>query len=334
MEKKVHNFNPGPAALPFPVLKEIKENFLNFSGSGMSIVETSHRSPLFDEVLNDAVNRTKRLLGLDENYHVLFIQGGASLQFCMIPMNLALPVKVIASSEDKDFSYIPSDFTVDRQASYLHFTSNNTIRGTQWQEFPNGEGIPLISDMSSDFMSRPIDVKPFGLVYAGAQKNIGPSGIAMVIIRDDMLERVPDNLPTMLKYTTYKDNRSLFNTPPTFAIYVIDLVLKWLEETIGGLKEIEQINKQKASLIYDVIDNSDIYHGTTDVKSRSLMNVTFRLPDKKTEERFLAEATQNGLHGLKGHKSVGGCRASLYNAITIDSVTELVAFMREFEEEL
>jgi len=360
MENRVHNFNPGPAALPLPVLTEIKENFLNFSGSGMSIVEISHRSPLFDEVLNDAVNRTKRLLGLDENYHVLFIQGGASLQFCMIPMNLALPgrplnlintgtwstkaikeaqiqgkdVRVIASSEDKDFTYLPSDYTVDKQASYLHFTSNNTIKGTQWQQFPNGEGIPLISDMSSDFMSRPIDAKPFGLVYAGAQKNIGPSGIAMVIIREDMLQRVPDTLPTMLKYTTYKDNRSLFNTPPTFAIYVIDLVLKWLEETIGGLKEIDRVNKQKASLIYDVIDNSDVYYGTAEVNSRSLMNVTFRLPDKKTEERFLAEATQNGLVGLKGHKSVGGCRASLYNAITIDSVTKLVTFMREFEEKL
>ncbi|MBW2003325.1 MAG: 3-phosphoserine/phosphohydroxythreonine transaminase [Deltaproteobacteria bacterium] len=360
MEKRVHNFNPGPAALPFPVLKEIKENFLNFSGSGMSIVETSHRSPLFDEVLNNAVNRTKRLLDLDENYHVLFIQGGASLQFCMIPMNLALPgrsvnyinsgtwstkaikeaqvqgkdVRIIASSEDKDFSYLPYDYTVDKQASYLHFTSNNTIKGTQWQQCPDGESVPLISDMSSDFMSRPIDVKPFGLIYAGAQKNIGPSGIAMAIIREDMLQRVPDNLPTMLKYTTYKDNKSLFNTPPTFAIYVIELVLKWLEETIGGLKKVEKINKKKASLIYEVIDDSQIYHGTTDVKSRSLMNVTFRLPDKKTEERFLAEATENGLIGLKGHKSVGGCRASLYNAITIDSVTKLVTFMRKFEEEL
>jgi phosphoserine aminotransferase len=360
MERRVHNFNPGPAALPFPVLKEIKENFLTFSGSGMSIVETSHRSPLFDEVLNDAVNRTRRLLGLDEKYHVLFIQGGASLQFCMIPMNLAVPgrplnfintgtwstkaiqeariqgkdVRVIASSEDKDFSYLPYDYTVDKQASYLHFTSNNTIRGTQWRQFPHAEGIPLISDMSSDFMSRPFDITPFGLVYAGAQKNIGPSGIAMVIIRDDMLQRVPDTLPTMLKYTTFSDNKSLFNTPPTFAIYVIDLVLTWLEETIGGLKEIERLNKQKASLIYDVIDTSDIYHGTTEVSSRSLMNITFRLPDKKTEERFLTEATQNGLHGLKGHKSVGGCRASLYNALTIDSVTKLATFMREFEKEV
>jgi len=255
MEKRVHNFNPGPAALPLPVLKEIKEDFLSFRGSGMSIVEISHRSPLFDEVLNDVIDRTKRLLDLDDSYHVLFIQGGASMQFCMIPMNLALPgspvnyintgtwstkaiteaqiqgkdVRVIATSEEKDFSYLPYDYTVDKQASYLHFTSNNTIKGTQWQQFPDRECVPLISDMSSDFMSRPIDVKPFGLIYAGAQKNIGPSGIAMVIIREDMLERIPDNLPTMLKYTTYKDNKSLFNTPPTFAIYVRGLVLKWRE---------------------------------------------------------------------------------------------------------
>ena len=357
MKNRVHNFNPGPAALPLPVLEEIQEHFLSFSGSGMSIIETSHRSLLFDEVLDDAIERTQRLLSLDENYHVLFIQGGASLQFCMIPMNLAVPgkplnfintgtwstkaiqeaqiqgkdVRVIASSEDKDFSYLPHEYTVDKQASYLHFTSNNTIKGTQWHQFPNGNDIPLVADMSSDFMSRPIDMKPFGLVYAGAQKNIGPSGIALVIIREDMLERVPNTLPTMLKYTTYKDNRSLFNTPPTFPIYVIDLVLTWLEETVGGLKEIEQTNKQKASLIYDAIDRSDIYRGTTEVTSRSLMNITFRLPDEKIEERFLAEATQRGLHGLKGHKSVGGCRASLYNAISIDSVRELVTFMREFE---
>jgi phosphoserine aminotransferase len=360
IKHRVHNFNPGPAALPLPVLKEIQEHFLNFSGSGMSIVETSHRSFQFDEVLNDAVERTKRLLGLDETYHVLFIQGGASLQFCMIPMNFALKgrpvsyintgtwstkaiheaqiqgkeVRVIASSEDKDFSYLPYEYTVDKEASYLHFTSNNTIKGTQWQQFPDGGDIPLISDMSSDFMSRPIDMKPFVLIYAGAQKNIGPSGIAMVIIREDMLQRVPDNLPTMLKYTTYKDNGSLFNTPPTFAIYVIDLMLTWLEETVGGLKAMERINSQKASLLYEVIDTSDIYHGTTEVKSRSLMNVTFRLPDKTTEARFLAEATQHRLYGLKGHKSVGGCRASLYNAITIDSVQKLVTFMREFEKGL
>ncbi len=360
MEKRVHNFNAGPAALPLPVLEEIRENFLNFQGSGMSITEISHRSPLFEEVINDALGRARRLLQLNDDYHVLFIQGGASLQFCMIPMNLALPgrpvnyintgvwsikaikeaqiqgkdVRIIATSEDKGFSYLPTDYTVDRQASYLHFTSNNTIVGTQWQQFPDEEGVPLISDMSSDFMSRPIDVKPFGLIYAGAQKNLGPAGVAMVIIREDMLERVPDNLPTMLKYTTARDSKSLFNTPPTFAIYVIDLVLTWLEETIGGLEEMERINEEKASLIYEAVDNGEIYQGIAELKSRSMMNVTFRLPDEELEQRFLSEATSNGLHGLKAHRSIGGCRASLYNAVTIDSVRSLVEFMNEFEEKL
>jgi len=360
MEKRVHNFNAGPAALPLPVLEEIRENFLNFQGSGMSITELSHRSPLFEEVINDALGRARRLLQLNDDYHVLFIQGGASLQFCMIPMNLALPgrpvnyintgawsikaikeaqiqgkdVRIIATSEDKGFSYLPTDYTVDRQASYLHFTSNNTIVGTQWQQFPDEEGVPLISDMSSDFMSRPIDVKPFGLIYAGAQKNLGPAGVAMVIIRKDMLERVPDNLPTMLKYTTARDSKSLFNTPPTFAIYVIDLVLTWLEETIGGLEEMERINEEKASLIYEAVDNGEIYQGIAELKSRSMMNVTFRLPDEELEQRFLGEATSNGLHGLKAHRSIGGCRASLYNAVTIDSVRSLVGFMKEFEEKL
>jgi len=360
VEKRVHIFNAGPAALPIPVLKEVQAHFLNFHGSGMSITEISHRSTLFEEVINDATDRTRRLLKLSDDYHVLFIQGGASLQFCMIPMNLALPgrpltyintgvwstkaireariqgkdVRVIPTSEDRDFSSLPTDFTVDSQASYLHLTSNNTIKGTQWQQFPDAKGIPLISDMSSDFMSRPVDVKPFGLIYAGAQKNLGPSGIAMVIIREDMLKRVPDSLPTMLKYTTYRDNKSLFNTPPTFAIYVIALVLEWLEETVGGLKAMEKINKEKASLIYEVIDKSEIYQGIAEAKSRSMMNVTFRLPDKELEQGFLAEARKNGFEGLRGHRSVGGCRASLYNAVTIDSVKRLVAFMREFEEEL
>lgn len=358
MEERAHNFNAGPAALPLQVLEEIKKSFLNFKGSGMSIIEASHRSSVFDEVINDAVERVKRLLKLSDEYSVLFIQGGASHQFCMIPMNLALPdkpvdyintgtwsakaikeakiqgkdVRVIASSEDKDFSYLPSGYTVDKDASFLHFTSNNTIKGTQWQQYPDGEGVPLICDMSSDFMSHPIDVSQFGLIYAGAQKNLGPAGVAMVIIRDDMLKRVPDNLPTMLSYATFKDNKSLFNTPPTFAIYVIYLVLMWLEETIGGLEEIERINKEKASLIYDVIDESKIFKGTTDVNSRSMMNVTFLLADEESEKSFLSEAMENRFLGLKGHKSVGGCRASIYNAVTLDSVKSLANFMRKFEK--
>ncbi len=357
VERKVHNFNPGPAALPLPVLKEIQEEFLDFRGSGMSIAEISHRSHLFEETMDGAIAGTRRLLGLSDEHHVLFIQGGASLQFCMVPMNLSLPgkpldyintgvwstkaireaqiqgkeVRVIATSEHKNFSYLPTGYTVDPGASYLHFTSNNTIVGTQWQQFPDGHGVPLISDMSSDFMSRPIDATPFGLIYAGAQKNIGPAGVAVVIIREDMLERVPDNLPTMLKYTTASNTKSLFNTPPTFAIYVIGLVVRWLEETIGGLKEMDKINKHKASLLYEFIDNSEIYHGIAEPASRSLMNITFRLQDEQLEQRFLDEAIKNGFHGLKGHRSVGGCRASLYNAVTIDSVKSLVSFMREFE---
>jgi phosphoserine aminotransferase len=240
-------------------------------------------------------------------------------------------VNVIASSEDKNFSYIPKGFLVDENAAYLHFTSNNTIKGTQWYEFPEGGDVPLVSDMSSDIMSRPFDIKSFGLVYAGAQKNIGPSGTAMVIIRKDMLDRVPDNLPTMLKYTTFAEKNSMFNTPACFAIYTINLVLKWLEQTIGGLESMERINREKAAAIYDSIDRSGFYRGTVAKDSRSLMNVTFRLPTEELEEKFVNEALKEGLGGLKGHRSVGGCRASIYNATGIEAVKALVEFMHEFE---
>lgn len=358
MEKRIYNFNAGPAILPLPVLEEIRDEFINYKGSGMSITEVSHRSKWFDDVINEAVERTKRLLNLDDNYQVLFIQGGASMQFCMIPMNLALSgkpvdylntgtwstkaikeaqiqgkdIRIIASSEDKDFSYIPCGFKVNDNASYLHFTSNNTIKGTQWADFPVAGDIPLISDMSSDFMSRPFDVKPFGLIYAGAQKNIGPSGTALVIIRKDMLERIPDNLPSMLKYTTFAEKNSMYNTPSCFVIYTISLVLKWLEETIGGLANMEKLNKEKASLLYDFIDNSAFYKGTVEKNSRSLMNVTFRLPNEELEKRFIEQGQGNGLGGLKGHRSVGGCRASIYNACTLEAVKELVKFMGDFEK--
>ncbi len=354
---RIHNFNPGPAALPLPVLEEIRNEFLNYKGCGMSVTEISHRSKWFDEIINGAVERTKRLLHMGDDFHVLFIQGGASLQFCMIPMNLSLPgrpvdyintgtwstkaikeaqiqgkdVRVIASSEDVNFSYIPKDYSVDPDAAYLHFTSNNTIKGTQWSTFPDAGDVPLISDMSSDIMSRPFDVRPFGLIYAGAQKNIGPAGAALVIVRKDMLERVPGDIPTMLKYTTFAEKNSLFNTPPCFVIYVISLVLRWLEETIGGLEKMEQINKQKAALLYDLIDQSDFYRGTAAPDSRSLMNVTFRLPSEDLEARFVEEALKEGLGGLKGHRSVGGCRASIYNAVSLEAVTALRDFMVEFE---
>ena len=358
MGNRIHNFNAGPAALPLPVLEEIREEFLDYKGSGMSVTELSHRSKWFDDIINEAVERTKRLLNLDKQFRVLFIQGGASLQFCMIPMNLALQgkpleyintgtwstkaikeaqiqgrdVRVIASSEDKDFSYIPKDFQVGGDAAYLHFTSNNTIKGTQWAEFPEAGSVPLISDMSSDIMSRPFDVKPFGLVYAGAQKNIGPAGTALVMMRKDMLERIPDGLPTILKYSTYLEKNSMFNTPSCFVIYTMNLVLKWIEETIGGLVKMEQINKEKAGLLYDFIDNSSFYRGTAAKDSRSLMNVTFRLPSEELETRFIAEALKEGLGGLKGHRSVGGCRASIYNATGIEGIKALTGFMAEFEK--
>jgi phosphoserine aminotransferase len=357
MGKRIHNFNAGPAALPLPVLEEIKESFLDFKGSGMSIIEISHRSKPFDEVINDAVSRTKRLLNLDERFHICFIQGGASLQFCMIPMNLGLSgrpldyvntgtwstkaiqeaqiqgkdVKVVASSEDQNFSYIPKNYHVDDNAAYFHFTSNNTIKGTQWAEFPQVADVPLISDMSSDFLSRPLDPGPFGLIYAGAQKNIGPAGTALVIIREDMLERVPKDLPTMLKYTTFSEKNSMFNTPACFVIYVIDLVLKWLEETVGGLDKMAQINKEKAGILYEFIDRSDFYRGTAAPDSRSMMNITFRLPNEDLETAFVSQAMEQGLGGLKGHRSVGGCRASIYNATGIDALEALVDFMADFE---
>jgi phosphoserine aminotransferase len=276
----------------------------------------------------------------------------------MIPMNLALAgkpvcyintgtwstkaikeaeiqgkdVRVIASSEDKDYSYIPTGFKVTEEASYLHVTSNNTIKGTQWETFPKVGGVPLICDMSSDILSRPFDVAPFGLIYAGAQKNIGPSGTAMVILREDMAERVPKDLPTMLKYTTFMEKNSMFNTPSCFTIYTITLVLKWLEETIGGLEEMARINQRKAQLLYDFIDQSDFYRGTAANGSRSLMNVTFRLPTEDLESKFVADAAEVDLGGLKGHRSVGGCRASIYNATSIGSVQALVEFMTEFKK--
>lgn len=356
-EKRIHNFNAGPAALPLPVLQEIQESFLNFKGSGMSITEVSHRSKWFDDVINDAIARIRRLLKLDDSYHVLFLQGGASLQFAMIPMNcladtdsadyvntgtwatkaiqeaqlLEKKTKVVASSEDRGFCYIPENIVYSPKAAYVHITSNNTIKGTQWLTYPDVQGAPLVADMSSDFMSRPFDVKPFGLIYAGAQKNIGPAGVCVVIIRDDLLKRTPKNIPTMLKYTTHASKNSMYNTPPCFGVYAIQLVMKWLEETIGGLENMDIVNRKKAGCLYDVMDKSRFYQGTADPSSRSLMNITFRLPSEDLEKQFVQEATANDFGGLKGHRSVGGCRASIYNATTLASVQALADFMITFE---
>jgi phosphoserine aminotransferase len=357
-ETRIYNFNAGPAALPLEVLEEIKDSFLNFGGSGMSITEISHRSTLFDDVINDAVARTRRLLKLDDKFHVLFIQGGASLQFCMIPLNLlgegdaadyvntgtwstkaikeaeimGKTVNVVASSEDNNFSCIPKNISFNSNAVYAHITSNNTIKGTQWASFPETGEVPLVADMSSDIMSRPLDVDKFGLIYAGAQKNIGPAGVCMVIIRDDMLKRVPDTIPSMLKYTTYASKNSMFNTPPCFAIYMIQLVMKWLEESVGGLEKMAALNQTKARTLYETIDASGFYQGTAETDSRSLMNVTFRLPDEALEKQFVEQALKNSMGGLKGHRSVGGCRASIYNATPLAAIEALVDFMKHFEQ--
>ncbi len=356
MVARIINFNPGPAALPLSVLDEAREELLNFKNSGMSIAEVSHRSPVFEGVLNDGIERLKRLLGMPEDYKVLFLQGGASSQFFMVPMNLLpdgasadyintgtwstkaikeleilkKPHKVIASSADRDFRYIPKDFSVTPGAAYLHFTSNNTIKGTQWSSFPVAGDVPLVSDMSSDILCKPFDVKPFGLIYAGAQKNLGAAGVTLVIVRNDMLERVPKNIPTMLRYTTHSEKNSLYNTPPCVAIYLVQLVLKWIEETVGGLAAMEKRNREKADLLYGCIDGNDFFKGTADEDSRSIMNVTFRLPSEDLEKKFVAEALAVGMGGLKGHRSVGGCRASIYNALDMDAVRTLVDFMGEF----
>ena len=354
---RIFNFNAGPAALPLPVLEEIRDSFLNFSGSGMSITEISHRSKWFDDVINDAVARIKRILKLDDRYRVLFVQGGASMQFCMVPMNLlgdgdsadyvntgtwstkaikeagilGKSINVVASSEDRNFSYIPRSIRFNADAVYAHITSNNTIKGTQWSSFPDTGGVPIVSDMSSDIFSRPLEMEKFGLIYAGAQKNMGPAGVCLVIIRDDLLARTPDDIPSMLRYSIYAEKNSMYNTPPCFAIYTVQLVLKWLEETIGGLDAMFALNRKKAGLLYDYMDNSDFYRATAEKESRSLMNVTFRLPSEELENAFVAEATENGLGGLKGHRSVGGCRASIYNPTPLRAVEALADFMKTFE---
>lgn len=356
---RIYNFNPGPAALPLSVLEEIQQNFLDFSGSGMSVTEISHRSKHFDDVINDAVARTKRLLDLDDSFHVLFLQGGASMQFAMIPMNFLAgnssadyvdtgtwsskaakeaeiqgkTINVVASSADKNYSYIPQDIKFNADAVFVHITSNNTIEGTGWAELPDTKGVPIICDMSSDIMSKPMDAQKFGMFYAGAQKNVGPAGVCLVVIRQDMLDRVPDSVPTMLRYDTYAAKNSLYNTPPCFAIYVLDLVLKWLEDTVGGLDKMAALNQKKAALLYDFMDAGGFYRATAQVDSRSLMNITFRLPNEDLEQQFVRQTQQQGLAGLKGHRSVGGCRASLYNAVPLEAVESLVGFMKTFEHE-
>jgi phosphoserine aminotransferase len=354
---RIFNFSAGPGVLPVSVLEEAQRDLLNYAGAGMSVLEMSHRSKPFDHIIKTAIADLREVMGIPENYHVLFLQGGASLQFSMVPMNF-LPkdgsadyvvtgawsqaavkeakkvggVNIAASTEDEHFTRIPrqDELKLDANAAYLHFTSNNTIFGTEYREEPEGGAVPLVCDASSDILSRPVDVAKYALVYAGAQKNMGPAGVTTVIVRDDMLSRIPAGLPTMLDYGVHVKKESLYNTPPSFSIYIVGLVLKWIK-SLGGLAAMQKINEDKAKLLYDAIDATEFYRGTAERESRSLMNVTFRLPSEELEKKFVVEATAAGLDGLKGHRSVGGLRASIYNAFPVDGVRALVDFMREFE---
>ena len=357
--KRVFNFNAGPAALPLPVLEGIRRELLDYRGTGMSVMEMSHRSPEVEEMLERTEAALRRLMAIPEEYAVVFLQGGGSLQFTMVPMNLALPGKpvdvlhtglwtakaiaelkkgtlfrVAASSEAEKFTRIPrpEETNLSPQASYVYMASNNTIEGTQWQAFPETRGVPLVADMSSDILSRPIDVRRFGLIFAGAQKNLGPSGATVVVIRRDLAERTDKNLPTLLQYRTHMKERSLYHTPSVFAIYVIGLVLEWMESE-GGVAAIEKRNAGKAKLLYDAIDASGgFYFCPVEVASRSKMNVVFRVAgaNEAAEKRFAEEAAAARIIGVAGHRSVGGMRVSLYNAVGIEAVEALVAFLREF----
>jgi phosphoserine aminotransferase len=359
MSERIYNFSAGPAVLPEPVLRKAQEAVWNVGGSGIGIMEHSHRGKVFERILDEAEAACRELAGIPDNYRVLFLQGGASLQFSMVPMNL-LPadrsadylltgvwaqravreakvlggkVHIAASSESTNFDRIPKadEISYSPEPAYVHLTTNNTIYGTQWRSEPAvPAGVPLVADTSSDMYSRPIDVRKYGLIYAGAQKNLGPAGVTLVIARDDLIDAGPKTLPTMLQYRTFAAEKSLYNTPPTFGIYIIGEVFKWIKAQ-GGLSAMAEHNEAKARLLYDHLDNSDFFRGTVQTSSRSLMNVPFRAPTEELESKFIAEATKRGLDGLKGHRSVGGMRASIYNAFPREGVVALVTFMKEFE---
>lgn len=356
MTDRIFNFSAGPAVLPEPVLEAARRDVWNVRDSGIGIMEHSHRGKVFDAVIAEAEAACRSLAGIGDDYRVLFLQGGASLQFAMIPMNL-LPsgatadylvtgvwsekavkeaerlgrVHEAASSKDRNHCYIPSAISWSERPAYAHFTSNNTIYGTEWRTEPEPPaGVPLLCDASSDIFSRPLDVSKYGLIYAGAQKNLGPSGVVLVIIRKDLIDVGSHDLPTMLQYRTHAEADSLYNTPPTFGIYIMGEVFRWIQEN-GGLAAMEERNRAKAALLYDYLDASDFFAGTADADSRSMMNVCFRGPDEALEAAFLKGASARGLSGLKGHRSVGGMRASIYNAMPRTGVEALVSYMKEFE---
>lgn len=358
--ERVHNFNAGPAVLPEEVMKEAQADFFNYKGMGLSVMEMSHRSKEYQAIIDETHAAVKRIYNLGDDYDVLFLQGGASMQFLMVPMNfvpegkvanfintgvwskkaiaeaklIGKQVHIAASSEDKKFSYIPKGYELSDNPAYLHITTNNTIYGTEWQEDPVAPaGVPLIADASSNFMSKPMDVQRYSLVYAGAQKNVGPSGSVVVIVKKDYLETANTGLPSMLDYNIHAKNGSMYNTPTTFTIYMIGLVLKWIE-SFGGLDKVHEHNIKKAKYIYDAIDNSNgFYKGVVEPDSRSLMNITFRMETEELEALFIGEAKKAGMIGLKGHRSTGGCRASTYNSLPMKAAEALGEFMKEFQRQ-
>ncbi len=355
---RVYNFSAGPAVLPEEVLREAAEEMMDYKGSGMSVMEMSHRSKVYDTIIKEAEADLRDLMQIPDNYKVLFLQGGASQQFAMIPMNLMKNKKAayivtgqwakkawkeaqiygeavsVASSEDQTFSYIPdcSDLDIPDDADYVYICENNTIYGTKFKELPNTKGHTLVADVSSCFLSEPVDVTKYGVIYGGVQKNIGPAGVVIVIIREDLItEDTLPGTPTMLKYKTHADAASLYNTPPAYGIYICGKVFKWLK-SMGGLSAIRERNEEKAKILYDFLDESSLFRGTVAKEDRSLMNVPFVTGSDELDAKFVAEAKAAGLENLKGHRSVGGMRASIYNAMPKEGVEKLVAFMREFEE--
>ncbi|MFT3985499.1 MAG: 3-phosphoserine/phosphohydroxythreonine transaminase [Lachnospiraceae bacterium] len=357
--KRVYNFSAGPAVLPEEVLKEAADEMLDYRGCGMSVMEMSHRSKVYDQIIKEAEADLRDLMNIPDNYKVLFLQGGASQQFAMIPMNLMKnrvadyivtgqwakkawkeasiygKANAIASSEDKTFSYIPdcSDLPVSEDADYVYICENNTIYGTKFKTLPNTKGKPLVADVSSCFLSEPVDVTKYGVIYGGVQKNVGPAGVVIVIIREDLItEDTLEGTPTMLKYKTHADAESLYNTPPAYGIYICGKVFKWIKKT-GGLSAMKERNEEKAKILYDFLDASMLFQGTVEKESRSLMNVPFVTGSEELDAKFIKEAKEAGFESLKGHRSVGGMRASIYNAMPIEGVEKLVKFMKRFEEE-
>lgn len=357
--ERIYNYSAGPSMLPLAVLEKAQKEMVNYANSGMSVMEISHRSGLFTEIITQAEQLLRKLMNIPENYKVLFLQGGASQQFAMVPLNLLTKsgkadyintgswskkaikeakkygeISVIASSEDANYSYIPAfdPNMIDPEADYIHITTNNTIEGTAYSEIPDTGGIPLVADMSSNILSVEMDVSKFGLIYAGAQKNIGPAGLTVVIIREDLIGNAKDVCPTMLDYKTHSENDSLYNTPPTYGIYMAKLVFEWLDE-LGGLKEMERINREKAGILYDFLEESSMFTSPVQKESRSIMNIPFISPSDELDAEFVKKAKSAGLETLKGHRSVGGMRASIYNGMPIEGVKALVQFMKEFENE-